>query len=180
MSFPTTPAFTTYAKGWDDGMLAHPMSRFIHAESQLFDAKQYDKCEEFFAPEYVYTKSTGQVISGPDHAAFKQVIADYAMFAEYYHEPEFGVITETDNGYCLFGQAKMFVNLPVPGEKKFEDLQGRKWECSAPGAFRVYVKRDANGPQGLRFVSMQTFADPTPILGEAIKRGIITADALTG
>jgi len=178
MSYPTVPAFTVAAKGWDDNMLVHPMSKFLHAEEKLWDAKEYDKCEAFFAPEFVYTKSTGQAFSG--NQGFKQVVADYALFAEHFHEPEGGVITETDNGYCLMGHVKLFVNLPVPGDKKFEDLQGRKWECVSQAAFKVYVKKDADGPEGLRFVSMQTFADPTPILAEAIKRGVIPVEALTG
>jgi len=179
MSFPTTPAFTAVAKGWDDNLLAHPVMKFVHAEQMHWNAREYDKCEPFFAPEFVYTKSTGQTFSGSGNVAFKQMVAHFAMFADHFHEPVYGVITETENGYSLFAQIKLFVNLSVPGDKKFEDCEGRKWECVAQGAFRVNVKKDADGPMGLKFVSLQSFSDPTPILGEAIKRGIITVDALT-
>jgi len=166
-------------KGWDENLLAHPMAKFMHAEEQLFVAKEYEKCEAFYAPEFVYTKGTGEAFSGSGCAGFKEVIKHYSIFAEYSHEPVYGVITETDDGYCLLGQAKLFVNLPVPGDKKFEDVHGRKWECEAQGAYRVYVKRDAGGPQGFLFTSLQVFSDPTPILSEAIKRGIISVEALT-
>jgi len=93
-------------------------------------------------------------------------------------EPVYGVIHETEDGYRLFGYAKMYINLPVPGEKKFEDLQGRKWECQGHGAFIFNVVKD-DSPLGMKFTHYQIFADPTPILSEAIKRGIIPVEALT-
>jgi len=74
----------------------------------------------------------------------------------------------------------MYVDLPVPGEKVYTDLSGRKWECQSQGAFIFDVIKDASGPLGLKFKNWQTFADPTPILGEAIKRGIIPVEAITG
>jgi len=36
-------------------------------------------------------------------------------------EPVYGTIFEEGDGYRLIGTAKMFVNLPVPGEKKFKE-----------------------------------------------------------
>src|SRR5512142_1988430 len=94
-------------------------------------------------------------------------------------EPVYGSIHDTPDGYRLFGYAKLFVDLPIPGEKIHEDLSGRKWECQGHGAFIFDVVKDASGPLGLKFKTWQTFADPTLILGEAIKRGIIPVEALT-
>lgn len=92
----------------------------------------------------------------------------------------YGSVSDTsDGGYRLIGWAKMFVNLPGGGEKKHVDLQGRGWECLALGSFIFDLVRDPEGPQGFRMKSAQIFADPTPILGEAIKRGIIPVEALT-
>ena len=35
------------------------------------------------------------------------------------------------------------------------------------------------GPHGFKLTYFQTFADPTPILGEALKRRVIPIEALT-
>jgi len=42
------------------------------------------------------------------------------------------------------------------------------------------VVRDSSSPHGFKFTYWQTFADPTPILAEAIKRGVIPVEAITG
>ncbi len=63
-------------------------------------------------------------------------------------------------------------------EKKYVDLQGRGWECVTSGSFLFDVVKDEDGPEGLKFVNFQVFADPTPILGEAVKRGVVPVEAL--
>lgn len=159
-------------------MLVHPMMRFLREHEKDFDAKDFDNGKQYYASNFVYVKTNGQSFSGD--VAVKQLVEDYALFKEHFHEPIYVVITETEDGYCLLGHAKLYVNLPVPGEKKYEDLQGRKWECLALGAYKFNVVKDDTGVQGLRFTSFQTFADPTPILSEAIKRKVIPVEALTG
>jgi hypothetical protein len=124
-----------------------------------------------------YTKSNGQTLSG--EAAVAALHSDYSLFAGYFHEPVFGSISDTEDGYRLIGWAKMFVDLPGGGEKKHTDLQGREWECLAFGSFIFDVVKDASGPQGFRVKALQMFADPTTILVEAIKRRIIPIEALT-
>jgi hypothetical protein len=178
MSYTTQPAFVTSPKGWDDDMLRHPMLKFMHEHAIDFDAKDYHNGKPYYTSDYTYTKSDGRSFTGD--AAIKQQIEDYALFKEHFHEPNHGVITEIENGYQLSGFATMYVNLPVPGEKKYTDLQGRQWECVAHGAFRFEVVRDPTGVQGFRFSKFRIFADPTPILGEAIKCGVIPVEALTG
>ena len=95
-------------------------------------------------------------------------------------EPVFGVFYDTADGYRMFGYAKMFANLAVPGDKIHADLSGRKWEFQNHGAFIFDIAKDPSGPLGLKFTQAQTFADPTTVLGEAIKRGIVPVEALTG
>jgi len=130
-----------------------------------------------------YVKSNGESFAG--EAAVAAMQADYALFTDFFHEPTYGTVASNPDGssYRLIGYAKMFVNLPAGagggGEKKYTDLQGRGWECQAQGAFIFDVVKDPAGPQGLRIKFFQMFADPTPILGEAIKRGIIPVEALT-
>jgi hypothetical protein len=176
MEFPTQPAFVASAKsGWGPELTIHPMMKFVHEHEKLFDAKKFDECEEYHDSTFVYTKSTGQSFTG--YTGYRQWVEDYGLFQQHFHEPVCGAVTETEAGYRLFGQAKIFVNLPVPAEKKFEDMQGRKWDCVAQGAIIFDVKKDPSGPFGFKFTSAQVFADPTPILTEAIKRGVIPVDA---
>lgn len=177
MSFPTQPAFVLHAQGWDANLLSHPMAAFLHAHELVFDAKDLEACYPFYAPDMTYIKGTGQAFTG--HQAHTAMHADYALFDKYYHEPSFGVITQNpDGGYRLFGYAKMFVDLPDAKEKKFTDLQGRSWECQGHGAFLFDVVKDAAGPQGFRIKFFQIFADPTAILGDAVRRGLIPAEAI--
>jgi len=181
MPFPTQPAFVLHAQGWDANLLAHPMAAFLYAHEHVFDAKDFEGCRPFYHPDMTYIKGTGKVFSG--HEAHTATHADYALFDKYFHEPSFGVITENpDGGYRLFGSAKMFVNLPGPpvddANKKFTDLQGRKWECQGHGAFLFDVVKDEAGPQGFRIKFFQIFADPTAILGDAVKKGLMPAEAI--
>jgi hypothetical protein len=125
-----------------------------------------------------YTKSNGQTLSGD--AAVTAMHGDYALFAEYFHEPVYGSISDiADGGYRLIGWARLFVNLPGDGERNHSDLEGREWECVSFASFIFDVVKDEDGPQGFRMKSMQIFADPTTILGVAIKRGLIPVEALT-
>jgi hypothetical protein len=188
MSFPTVEAFTVVCNGWDANLLQHPMMVFMHEHSKLFDRKDYSQDANFFQPDAVYIKSDGQAFHGFE-AATKQMHADYDLFAQSFHEPKYGVITaipgrEAEAGYRLFGQATIYGNLvgPPVGEeqKKFTDLQGRKWEVSGEGAFIFEVVPDADAPHGFKFTHFQIFADPTPIIATAIKRGVIPIEALTG
>jgi len=178
MSFPTQPAFVVTAKGWDENMLRHPIMQFLHSHEQVFDGKKRDECRPYYCDDLVYQKSSGQVFHGED--AIRQSHDDYAMFAAHFHEPAFGIATETENGYQLAGFAKMYVNLPGDGERKYEDLQGRKWECVAEGGFLFEVVKDATGVLGMKCKSWKVFADPTPILSVALKKGIIPVEALMG
>lgn len=177
MSFPTEPAFVVHAQGWDAGLLRHPMAQFLHAHEHVFDAKDIEGCKPFYTPDITFIKGNGQAFSGD--AAVTAMFAEYALFAEYFHEPSFGVFTENpDGGYRLFGYAKMFVDLPGAVDKKHIDLAGRAWECQAHGAFLFDVVKDPEGPQGFRIKFFQLFSDPTAILGHAIKRGLIPVEAL--
>jgi hypothetical protein len=206
MSFPTQPAFVMYAKGWDENLLAHPMMKFLHAHEVVFDAKKWDECLPFYAPNCEYTKPNGLCLKGD--AAIEGMKEDYALFVDCYREqppapspippssffvfhcpgltqnhtdePVYGIIVDIPGGHRLYGYARLYVNLPVPGEKKFKDLEGREWECQAHGSFLFDVVKDATGPLGYKFTAWQTFADSSPILVEAIKRGIVPVEAITG
>lgn len=177
MSFPTQPAFVAYTRGWTDDILVHPLIAFMHDYEQAFDAKEFDKIGAFFSADHVYTKSTGQEFNGP--AGPKQLIEDYSLFTEHFHEPSYGVVHETAKGYRFIGTAKLYVNLPQSEEKKLVDVHGRKWEAVSQGSFIFEVAKDSAGPRGFKFVYTQVFADPTPFLAIALKRGLVPIESLT-
>ncbi|KAM7186264.1 hypothetical protein V8F20_011469 [Naviculisporaceae sp. PSN 640] len=110
--------------------------------------------------------------------------AEHALFREYAHEPVYGIVVdhEDGNGHRLIGTAKLFVNLegPFAGEAKYTDLNGRKWECVTQGSFIFDVVNDEEGPggYGYRLKLFHIMADPTPILKEAIRRGVLPVDAI--
>lgn len=180
MSFPTTPAFAFLCKGWDETLLQHPMMKFMHAHEIDFDIKRSRANDDkYYHDDFVFIKSTGESFAGK--AGVEQMHADYAMFAKYFHEPNYGIVVDTPSGHTLFGQATIYVDLAAPGgEKRFEDLQGNSWDCRGEGAFLFDVVRDPAGVVGYKFTKFQLFADPTPILGEAIKRGMVPVEALFG
>lgn len=155
--------------------------RFLHEHEVLFDAKDFAACQPFYATDLVYTKSNGEKFEGID-AAVAGMTAEYALFSEYFHEPIYGTIVDHEDGkgHRLLGTAKVFVNLagPFPGEAKNEDLSGRKWECVTQGSFIFDVVKDEEGPGGYRLKLFHVMADPTPILKEAVRRGIVPAEAL--
>jgi hypothetical protein len=178
MSYPTQPAFVAFPKGWDEEILQHPMLQFLHEHEKDFDAKKPHDAKPYYSADMHYQKSNGQSFHGA--AAVAQAYADYEMFVAHYHEPFYGVVTETEGGYRLAGFAKMYVNLPGEGDRNYEDLQGRKWECVAEGAFLFEAIKDETGVQGFRVKSWKIYADPTPILGVALKKGIMPVEALMG
>ncbi|KAK3375748.1 hypothetical protein B0T24DRAFT_718283 [Lasiosphaeria ovina] len=189
-SFPTQPAFVVHPTGWSENLLAHPMGRFLHAHEKLFDAADWDGARAFYTPDFEYVNGKGQAVSGAA-AAGDALRGEYALFAAFFHEPVYGTahaveLPAGEKGYRLFGCARMFVNLPAGNqevvEKAHVDCHGRAWECVANGAFLFDAVEDEEGPtpEGLRMKRFQIFADPTAILGEAVRRGVVPVEALTG
>ncbi|KAK3682193.1 hypothetical protein B0T22DRAFT_484273 [Podospora appendiculata] len=181
MDYPTQPAFVVQAQGWDEHLLQHTVMKFIHAHEQLFDAQKYDECGPFYGPVFTYVKSNGQKLTGEQGVV--ALHGDYTVFAGRFHEPANVVVSETEDGYRLFGYARIFVNLPVVtgnngsssqagdgSDRKCRDLQGRRWDCEAQGAFIFDFLRDPAGPLGFRYKFFQILADPTPILSVAMER----------
>lgn len=75
----------------------------------------------------------------------------------------------------------MFADLPgESGEKKFTDAQGKQWETKMHVVYVGDIAKDPNGPGGYRMKYMQSYNDPTPLLAEAIKRGVVPPSVLLG
>ena len=178
MSAPTQPAFILFTKGWSPELLQHPSSPFMHEHEKLLDSKRFEEMRAYYADDFVYTKSSGESFTGI--SGVDQMIADYSLFAEHFHEPIYAVISETEKGYRLIGHAKLYINLPGAVDKPLTDLSGKKWELAGEGAFIFELVRDPSGPLGFKYTRTQIFVDPTPILKVALKRGLIPVEALSG
>ncbi len=153
------------------------MSALAHHET-AFDNKEFDKLGPYYADGVTYIKGSGAVVTGRA-AVLAALQDDYSLFTHHFHEPVYGVVTDTTDGYRLFGYARVFINLPGAGERKFQDNQGRLWEAVSQGAFLFDVVKDPTGPGGLKFTHYQIFADPTPVLGSAVRKGILPAEIIT-
>jgi hypothetical protein len=125
--------------------------------------------------DFSFTKSTGVCVTG-GAAAWSALLEMYAPFSSHYHEPAFIIIWESATGYELFGWAKIFAKLPAPGEPTKTDLEGRKWDIEAPGAFYFEYVKDPSGPKGLKLKGQKLFADGMPMIGEMVKRGMVTPE----
>ena len=133
---------------------------------------------KFYTSDVVYKKPDGSTVTGLEAA--KTLKEEYSFFPESKHEPGYSVCTEDDaGGFRLFSTAKIFANLPgEEGERKEEDLEGRKWEIVSQAAFMVDVIKDSEGPRGLKIKYMQTFTDTRAVMVKAVRKGVIPKEAL--
>jgi hypothetical protein len=174
MPFATSPAYIQYVQGWEPRIREHPVIDWMFDYEEAFDFGDMKSGPHapWHADDFVYVKS-GEA-SGAGAPSWAKLISDYAPFASHYHEPRYFIVYETATGFELMGWANIFGNFLVPGEKNKADLKGRKWEMMAPGAFHFIFEKDASGPKGLKLKKQELFADGIPLVGELVKRGMVT------
>jgi hypothetical protein len=177
MSYTTVPAYIQHVKGWESRCREHPVMDWMSDYEAAFDwgDMKSGPHSPWHADDFSYTKPTGECVTG-GAAAWAALLEMYAPFSAHYHEPFFYAIWETETGYELFGSAKMFVKLLVPGEQTKTDLEGRKWDLELPGAFHFDYVKDPSGPKGLKLKGQKLFADGIPIVAEMVKRGMVTPE----
>jgi len=177
MSYTTTPAYIQYAKGWETRFKEHPVIDWMFDYEAAFDRGDMKSGPHtpWHSDDFSYTKTTGECITG-GAPAWAALLEMYAPFSAQYHEPSFFFIWETPTGYELFGSATIYANLAAPGEQTKADLDGRKWDIQAPGAFHFVFVKDPSGPKGLKLKGQKLFADGMPMIGEMIKRGMVTPE----
>jgi hypothetical protein len=178
MSFLSKPVYVNGdARGWQK--LDHPVLQFMHDYEQAFDFGDMKTTgpARWLTDDAVFTHASGRVFTGIE-AAWQGTLATYAPFAAHYHEPQRYIVWETDTGYRLHGVAKMYVNLPAPGEKACKDLEGREWDCVGSGAFEFEFARDEGGPRGFRMKAQAIYADPLGMMSEMVARKMATPDEL--
>src|SRR5438045_2970439 len=122
MSYPTTPAYVQICNGWEPRLKEHPVFDWMFDYEAGFDwgDMKSGPHSPWHADDFAFTKPNGQTITGGD-PAWKALLEMYAPFSAHYHEPAWFVIWETASGYVLVGQANMYGNFHVPGEKTKKD-----------------------------------------------------------
>jgi len=178
MSYPTKPAYIVEScNGWEPKYFEHPVYDWLQDYEEAFDFGDLKSgpYSPWHTDDYAYTKPTGETISG-GKAAWPAQLEMYAPLAGHYHEPRSFAVWETDNGYIIMGQAYLYGNLPVPGDKKYKDLKGREWDVAGPGGFHFELVKDPSGPKGMKIKCYKLCANVIPLAAEMVKRGMMTAD----
>ncbi len=124
MTFPTVPAYVQHPVGWPEATREHPAIDFMFDYEKALDwgNMKAGPHTPWHSDDYVYVKSG--VAHPPGAPSWAKFVADHAPFTGVYHEPFFYVIHDTPTGWELIGEAKIFVNLPVPGAEKVKDAEG--------------------------------------------------------
>ncbi|KAK3395163.1 hypothetical protein B0H63DRAFT_556237 [Podospora didyma] len=177
-SYPTEPVFIIHAEDWQQQKQNHPLMQYLHKHKNMFDAQDFDACTQLYTPDFKFTKSTGETFHGKH--AVDAFHSEYEKYGSHEHEVKFGVIIDTPDGYVLWGQCDVFVDLPGHStSKKAKDSSGRDWDCVAHLAFQLDIQ--GKGDSECRYKSLRFFVNPLPVALEAIKRGLLTAeDAVHG
>jgi hypothetical protein len=181
MSIFKTPCFIHHGS-WDDELRSHPALKWMEwYTKEIIDARKFDEYSATDAghtPDFVFQKSTGEVISGADKAwaGVKEV---YAPFSAQVHDPQFLVSWETENGWEMFGIADLWYNLAAPpseGEKRVKGIHGEEWDGVLPSAFKFnYVK---GGKHGVQLARTEVYSDPSAALVRMLKRGMVKPEDL--
>ena len=177
MPYPTVPAYIQSAKGWETRFREHPVMDWLTDYEVALDTGDMKSGPHtpWHADDFSFTKPTGESFSGgaPAWAAFLEM---HAPFKAHYLEPLFFVIWETPTGYDLFGSAHWYGNLHAPGAPTKTDLQGRKWDVVNSAATHIKFVKDPSGPKGLKLQNQVLFSDGSAMLGEMVKRGMVTPE----
>jgi hypothetical protein len=180
MSYPTIPAFQTYANGAEKISREHPVSDFLVDHQEAFDHgnMKNERYTVYHTDDFTFTKSDGTVLP-PGEASWKALLEGYAPFSEHFHEARYACIYERNEGWEMVGHANVYANLLVLGKKAKTDSFGRKWDVIVPGALVFNVVKDPAGPKGFKVKSMTLYADGVPVVSEMIKRGMVKPEDLS-
>lgn len=173
MPVPTKPAFI-HSGSWDEETRQHEAMAWMEKYTYAVDAKAWNSepFSNWFTPDSVLQKSTGEVVTGGE-AAWKSLREEvYAPFAAHYHDAQFLVTWETETGWEMFGVAALHWNLAVPGDggAKVKDAKGNEWDGVGPAAFNFHYRKTG---EGIRLSKTAIYADPTAAVVAMLKRGML-------
>ncbi|KAJ6258039.1 hypothetical protein Dda_6951 [Drechslerella dactyloides] len=176
MSYPTEPCFVHECNGWDEALLKHPAFKFMrNFESSFAKGTMYSATEPFgtwHTADFTYTDEVGKTTTGVE--AFEKAREMYkTLLVEFYHNPRFAMVKETSDGYDCFGQADLYGNYKVSGDKNVTDPEGR-----SAGVWRMMYRKDANHPDGLRMSLMKIYVNALPLVAGAVNREMLSQDIM--
>ncbi|CAG5137076.1 uncharacterized protein ALTATR162_LOCUS35 [Alternaria atra] len=125
---------------------------------------------------HIFTKSTGETISGGAASWTTLGKELYTPFASHLHDPFLLLCWENEEGWEMFGAATLYWNLAVSGDgQKVKDRKGREWDGAGPASFKsTYVRQDGE----IRLAGTQIFADQTGAMRTMLKRGMLKREDL--
>lgn len=149
--------------------------KWMHTYTNDFDSRSFNP--KWYTQDFTYVASDGTVTQGMP-AALDAVKALYAPLTAQYHEPYFLMCSETDYGYEMIGQAKLYCNLAgqrSAGEKPpvKDQSTGREWDLAVPGGFRFEYVKDDSKEGGFVLRKTEIMSDGSQIGLGLVKRGVI-------
>jgi hypothetical protein len=178
MSIPTVPVFMTESKGWEQAH-RHPGLQWFEKFTKTWDSGEMKSRPrtEWMTEDSLMQKPNGERFRGQQ--AWDAGLEMFAVFAAHKHEPSFFAVWETANGWEVLAKGTMFVDLIVPGEKKFKDLEGREWDAASPGMFNFeFVRVEGALHDGIKCSRMESYSDSAAIMVEMVKRGMVKPEQL--
>jgi hypothetical protein len=154
--------------------------RWMEEYTLNFDAG--NDSPEWYHPDWTLHKADGTIIRGRD-VALQALRELYKPLIAHLHEPFFAVCTETQDGWEMIGQARLYGKLggqPAEGEEKFRDQQGNEWDICVPSAFVFqYVKDEkAENGMGILMKRSEIMTDSGVPMKVMLKRGLMKASDL--
>lgn len=167
----TSPLFTT-----------QPLLLALRPHLDALNAKNYAALPAFHTPSFTFISATGKASVG-SAAAVAAMRSDLTIFDDFYYEV--AACTGAPTGETTFrfvAVGRLFVDL-IGGEEgrgtgEAMDEEGTSWDCVGEGAWVFDCVEGSEG--GWKFERMQVFMDSTPILGEAVRRGVVPLESLLG
>jgi len=108
-SVPTVPAFV-HSGGWDETTRKHPATKAMELLTNEYDNSNV------LNPAWYTSNASFQTPDGLEYdgldAMMEATKQAYEPLTSHYHEPQSIICIEAGDGYKMYGQAKLFGNLP--------------------------------------------------------------------
>lgn len=143
----------------------------------IFDAHKWSTpSTDLYTSDLTLLKPDGSTVSGGEKS-WAAVAELFAAYTTQWTEPYYMVVTDTDYGWEMIGNAKIYGNLPgeaAQGESKARDASGKEWDHAMSGGFRFQYVKGAGGPHdGILLKMVQITADSGPVLMKMLGRGLV-------
>ncbi|KAK1044089.1 hypothetical protein LTR12_018153 [Friedmanniomyces endolithicus] len=172
-----TPAFVHHGD-WNETTRKEPSQKWFETiVHEIFDAHKWNTpYSDLYTDDMELLKPDGSTVEGGKEA-WAAVAQLYGPFTAQWTQPFCMVVTETDYGWEMIGQAWIFGDLPgepANGEQKVKDGRGKEWDVGMAGTFRFqYRKVDGAKHGGMLLQMVQIMSDTAPLLMRMTGRGLL-------